>query len=314
MYKIVYSRWPLFTVVFSLILMCCFSVTADATSTSSIEHKLQQSGYEALPITVKNGFLYVNAFINKYPGTAIIDTGSSGINVTKGTAAKLKLATLSTTKNAGIDMNGKKSFKKSVGLQSVSIGKFQLQNVNASIFQNVSSGGIPTLVVGRDFLKRHYAVIDVYNKKLYLSNRKLTQDEMSKIQKMLMNQHLYAIPLLSLNSGDMVISLQINHSQPANFLFDTGTGITLLSQEYAKKLDLKQSNDAKNLIIEKLTMNPLNLSFQPEITIDSATVQLVNLEILRKHLYVQGIFGLSEIIKSHAIIFSEEGLVFARSG
>src|SRR5690606_31384250 len=136
------------------------------------------------------------------------------------------------------------------------------------IFQHVSPDNMPTLVVGRDFLKQHHAIIDIHNKQLFLGNKKLSQLEWNKIQKILLHKQLLAIPLMSLASGGMVIPLQINHAQPVNFLFDTGTGITLISKEYAKKLNLKQRNKTKEIIIEKLVMNPLNQSFQPKITLN----------------------------------------------
>ena len=297
-----------FTLIFG------FTISAAAeNSEPSINNILQQRGYKAIPITIQNNFLYIKASLNNHPAMAIIDTGSSGINVTEGTAKKLKLATFNTTKKEGVDMHGKKSFKKSVILPHISIGNIQLSDVTANIFQHVSPSSIPTLVVGRNFLQRHHAVIDVYNKKLYLGNKELSQHEMNKIQRILLNQHLLAVPLMFLGSGSIVMSLQINHSQPVNFLFDTGTGITLLSEEYAKTLNLKKSNKEKEITIEKLVMNPLNLSFQPIISLNSISVQPENLAVLRQYLYVQGIFGLSDMIKARAIIFLEEGIVFLRS-
>lgn len=169
---------------------------------------------------------------NKNLSTAIIDTGSSDINITKGAAEKLKLATSKLTKNAGVDMHGKKSFAESVILPSVIIGNVHLENITANIFQHVISGDTPTLVIGSNFLKQHHAIIDIYHKKIYLGQKKFSPAEMDEIQSVLSHQQFQAVPLLFVSSGNAVIPLQINQSLPVNFLFDTGTSITLLSQDY----------------------------------------------------------------------------------
>src|SRR3990167_7729010 len=166
MIKVANIKFQLRVIIFTLILGLSISTIAKASMPLSIENILQQLGYKAIPITVKNGFLYVKAFVNKHPATAIIDTGSSGINVTKGTAKKLNLATFNTTKDAGIDMHGRTSFKKSVILPHVTIGNIQLGNVTANIFQHVSPSNMPTLVVGRDFLKQHHAIVEILSPKI----------------------------------------------------------------------------------------------------------------------------------------------------
>ncbi|WP_423062621.1 aspartyl protease family protein [Candidiatus Paracoxiella cheracis] len=112
----------------------------------------------------------------------------------------------------------------------------------------------------------------------------------------------------------MVIPLQINDSQPVSLLFDTGTGITLLSQDYVKTLHLQQDEKTRMATIEKMLLNPLNTGFQSNVKLNNVPAQLENFAMLRKYLYVQGIFGLSEMVKTHAVIFVKEGLVFLRSG
>lgn len=210
-------------------------------------------------------------------------------------------------------MHGKKTFQKSVILENVTIGSIKLSDVNANVFQHVAPCNVPTLVLGRVFLKRYHAIVDLSQKKLYLDYKKLSQLAMNKIQNTLLRQQSRAVPLLSLGSGSMVIPVQINHLTPVLFLFDTGTGITLLSQAYAKIQHLKQAQNTKEILITKLTMNPLNLSFQPKVSLSKISAQPANLTMLRKYLYVQGIFGLSDMIKAHTIIFSNEGAVYLRS-
>ncbi len=300
-------------IIFIVISGVSVSATAKTFKPLSVDSILAQQGYTAMPITIKNGFLYVRASVNKHSAMAILDTGSSGINVAKSMIKELNLTAFDTKKNGSVDMHGKKSFNKAVKLSRVSVGNVQLGCLTANIFQHVLPSSTPVLVVGRDFLRQHHAIIDLYNKKLYLGRKKLSQHELSAIKKALLNKEFLAVPLMSLGSGSVVIPLQINHSQPVNFLFDTGTGITLLSQEYAKMLHLKQRNKEKQITIKKLVMNPLNLSFQPKVSLDSLFVQPVNLTMLRKYLYVQGIFGLSDMIKARAIIFLGEGVVFLQS-
>ena len=210
-------------------------------------------------------------------------------------------------------MHGKKTFQKSVILENVTIGSIKLSDVNANVFQHVAPCNVPTLVLGRVFLKRYHAIIDLSQKKLYLDYKKLSQFAMNKIQNTLLRQQSRAVPLLSLGSGSMVIPVQINHFTPVLFLFDTGTGVTLLSQAYAKIQHLKQAHNTKEILITKLIMNPLNLSFQPKVSLSKISAQPVNLTMLRKYLYVQGIFGLSDMIKAHTIIFLNEGVVYLRS-
>ena len=301
------------TVIFIILLGLGISAIAKNHRLSPIDTILRKQGYAAINIIIKNGFMFIKTSVNKHLTMAIIDTGSSGISIAKGSAEKLQLSISNTTKNASVDMHGKKSFRHSVILPHVTISDIQLSNVSANILQQVSTSNTPTLVIGRDFLKCHHAIIDIYHNKLYLGHKKLSQLEINKIQKALLNKRLLAIPLMSLGSGDMVIPLQINRAQPVNFLFDTGTGITLVSKKYAKTLNLKLHNKTNEVTIKKLVLNPLNINYQPKITLNNISAQPENLAILTKYLHVQGIFGLSDMIKAHAIIFVPEGMLFVRS-
>ncbi|WP_423062619.1 aspartyl protease family protein [Candidiatus Paracoxiella cheracis] len=173
-YKIVIS-------IFTFLLGCGVSTMAAAYSkASSLESILKSQGYHRTHITI-NGFLYVKAFINKRPARAIIDTGSSDINVTKGSVRALKLTEFHSGENTSVDMHGRKSFTEAVILPHVVISNIPLGNVSASVLQHVSSGSVMTIAVGRNFLKQHHAIIDVYNKNLYLSNKKLSRLTMNKI-------------------------------------------------------------------------------------------------------------------------------------
>ncbi len=300
-------------VIFILLLGLSMSATASTDGSLSIDNILRKQGYKSVSMTIKNGFLYIKSSINKHPATAILDTGSSGIGITKSATKQLKLTISNTSKEVGVDMHGKTSFEMSAILPHATIGPITLKHIKASIFQHVLPGSMPTLVVGRDFLQEYYAIIDLYNKRLYLGHKKLSQHEMNNIQSVLLSKQLISVPLMSLASGSMVIPLQINHSQPVNFLFDTGTGITLISRKYATLLNLKHGKHTKDITLETLVMNPLNMSFQSKIALRGISVQPVNLAMLRKYLYVQGIFGLSDMIKARAIIFVREGILFLRS-
>lgn len=80
--KISSIRFLLFEIIFALILALPIHATAEDYK-QSIDNFLQQKGYKAIPITIKNGFLVIDASINNNPSIAIIDTGSSDINITK---------------------------------------------------------------------------------------------------------------------------------------------------------------------------------------------------------------------------------------
>jgi predicted aspartyl protease len=299
-------------IITTLMLGFTKSVLATNPETTSIDLLLQQSGYSVQPISIKNDFLYISGFVDKHPVVAILDTGSAGIGVTQGTAKKLQLMAFNApTKN--IDMKGRASSLQIVMLPKVSFSTIYLNKIQANIFQHVAeSGNIPTLVIGRDFLKRYHAVIDIYHRKLYLSERKLSAQTQARLEELLSEQKFQAIPLMTMASGDMVIPLQINEAKPANFLFDTGTGVTLLSQEYAKALNLKQINKTQ-VSVNHMLMNPLNVSFQPEIVLNNFSVQPTDFTVMRKYLYVQGILGLSEMIKVRAIILLEKGVMYCLS-
>ena len=307
------NKFYLYFAIFTLILAFASPVIGRTINKHLYFKKL---GYKRIPMVIKNDFLCVKATVNKHPAIAIIDTGSTNIGVTRGTPKKLKLST-KVSGSKGIDMYGRKSSSRYVLLPHVTIGGTHLLNIKADVFQHVQldkGKRRPALVIGYEFLKRHHAIIDVYNKALYLNDRKLHRAEMNKIKRLLRVQKLLAVPLMYMSTGSVTIPLQINNAEPVSFLFDTGTGVTLISQKYVNINNLKQDNKTGQIKIKSLTLNPLNLSFQPKVSLHNVSVQPANLAILKRYLYVQGIFGLSEMLRAHVIIFPENGVIFLRSG
>lgn len=111
--------------------------------------------------------------------------------------------------------------------------------------------------------------------------------------------------------GVVTLPVQIDSLPPADYLFDTGTGVTLLSKKNLSDWHLKHDTGAIKL--QSMTLNPLNLSFQQPIKIHSVKAMVMNLSSMTKVSHVVGILGLSEMIKAHAVILPDERIVYMKS-
>jgi predicted aspartyl protease len=282
-------------------------VPAQAATVSSLSNIVKSSDYHAFPITVNDGFLMVPAAINKKKVWAIIDTGSKVVGATQG-MAKLLHATAHSFVPRAVDMNGGVSSSRVLTLPRVVIAGVSLGTIRAGIYQQVNINP-PALVVGRHFLQQHHAIIDTYHHVLYLADKRLSLMALNTIKASLAAKGLLPVPLLSTATGEWVLPLQIDNAMASGFLFDTGTGVTLLSQHYAKNLKLS-SKTQKAIVLKRVVLNPLNSSFQHEIVIKSVPIELAKLTVLRQYLYLQGIFGLPDMVKAHAVILIGQGLVF----
>jgi predicted aspartyl protease len=89
-------------------------------------------------------------------------------------------------------------------------------------------------VLGGDFLLRHYAVLNVREGCLYLRGAAPSEQAAAVLAQSLRQSGLETVPLTNAYSTGFVVTLQLN-GQNANFLVDTGSFVTLLDEDFARR-------------------------------------------------------------------------------
>lgn len=303
-----------FNLISTLVILLSISVNAVA---KDIGLFLNNNGYKSINLKNINGYLYADGLVSDRPMTAIVDTGSNGISITPNSLLRLKELKMTPYKTGQKSMNsdGKVTFDQGVTLHNLTIGNVRIKETPAKILDLSFNNKLPTLVIGIHFLRKYHAIIDTYNNKMYLSFKGLSKENKFEFQNILQSDKFHKISLMAIKSGQMLIPISINNKRSVSFLFDTGTGITLISRDYAKSLKevKKNKGEVKTISINSITMNPLNTYFQDKVVIEDVTAQIENLSSMTKYLDVLGIVGLPQMIKGHTIIVTDEDTVYMKS-
>lgn len=267
-----------------------------------IENFLLKNHFSEKNIFMQNSFIKIHGHVNNKKVNIILDTGSRGISVDSNIPKIFGLKLIKTDQTI-MNSDGKISPVYMVILPNITISGVKLTHVKATVLDLNWDSTLPNIVVGRNFMNKNHFIIDLKNFKLFLYPSKLSYDLKRKTIQFLMRNNYYSIPLIKNSTDELLIPVQIDNHVPAKFLFDTGTGITLLNKDYAKIVGIIRPNyNKKSVTIAKLIVNPLDTSFKSPILITNSTAQINNLSSLNKALKVQGIFGLAQMIKKNMLI------------
>ena len=77
-------------------------------------------------------------------------------------------------------------------------------------------------------MKKYHMIMDLAQLKLFTRLNNPTHTVKSHIIQSLQHNSYYAIPLLNTSTGALLIPIQIDKQMPTKFLFDSGTGVTVL--------------------------------------------------------------------------------------
>lgn len=274
---------------------------------------LSSIGYTKIPIIKKKGSLYINGTIEKQPIYCLLDTGSTSPSILSDSLVPLKL-TGTCCEEKVANMTGGITYAKKVSLPLVTINDIQVNPMVAKVTEQPFKNDLSTIVLGNDFFEMYNAIIDIGNYVLYLNCQKISMQDKNKLKQLLEEQSYQQVPLTKLNSGHIILPIQINNAVPAYFLLDTGTSETTLSDTYVASLASKPLNPYQtqiatdgtisiaDIILKSIIVNPLQTFFQKPIALTDCKVTCANISAMSKILGVVGIFGLAEMEKLGAII------------
>lgn len=279
----------------------------------SLSKTLTNFGYTKIPLFNLNGSaLYFKGSIQNQAVYFLLDTGSTKASIFCEPADKLKLDPILSDEKI-MNMNGEIKYAKKVILSDVSIENINVDEISANLMEQPFKNDLATIVLGNEFLEKYNAIIDLGKKFLYLNPVKVS----SKIQnnlKQLLTGYFQLVPLTRLISGQYILPVQVNDSLPVNFLIDTGTSETTLSDLYVNYLKIKSSDELQtieatngrfkfsNVTIDKVVFNPLQVFYSKPIELKSIQAVSAAISNMASVLGIVAILGLPEMINLKIII------------
>jgi predicted aspartyl protease len=161
---------------------------------------------------------YVVGRLDERRRSCLVDTGWSFTTVTTNTAARL------------IETNCISQLK----LGTVLLTNIPVRVANLRVNDRATAYDV---VLGADFLLRHYAVLDCGSARLYLRNNPLTLTEQEKFERELMERGWVAVTLKRRTPPTWSVAAQIN-DQPVELLVDNGATWSCLDPQFAQLANL----------------------------------------------------------------------------
>ena len=218
--------WRRLTILSCLAVMSFSGGRAAARSPISLD-VLQRDGYGVVGL-VQDGQnkLYVPTEINGRKIRLFLDTGWG----TEGITVGLKPSDLHIVPEKGVAITISASgARRAVGhgtAESVVMGNVQIQGTPIYFGRFIEDG-----VVGRGFLKRNNAIIDLTNLRLYL--RPPGKGRRVDLGPALTALGLAKAPFFDAPHGTFVLNVEVN-GLPTKMVLDTGAQVTLLDVRFAK--------------------------------------------------------------------------------
>lgn len=187
---------------------------------------LQRDGYGIVGL-IKEGQnkLYVPAEINGRKIRLLLDTGWG----TEGITVGIKPSDLHVVLEKGVGMaltvSGARTLVGHGTAQSVVMGNVQIQGTPIYFGRFTEDG-----IVGRGFLKRNNAIIDLPNLRLYLRPGKGRRVNLGPALTAL---GLAQAPFFDAPHGNFVLNVEVN-GVPTEMVLDTGAQVTVLDGRFAK--------------------------------------------------------------------------------
>lgn len=281
-------------------LLILVNTQAYASSLSNIQTNLIQLGYTAIPLHKaphQNTLLVDVSFESELgknkPVTLILDTGSATTYINQKLVKQYHFKqTDNSIISGGIAGHRYRSYQ--VIIPAIRLLNFTSHNeyVYSQRRSFLSTSGI----LGLDFLRKHYAIIDTSNQKLYLKLNidKPTEAQSTALQKIFLTSGYKLISLERSPSGQQTVMIKINHYPPARFMLDIGVPLELmLDIHYAKKLGLP--NFHSSIQIKNISIGSISWYSNKNVSVADLHYAQIGIPIF-------GVVGLDWMQKTHSII------------
>jgi predicted aspartyl protease len=187
-------------------------------------------GYERIELrrTAEN-HLYLVGKLNGHRRGVLVDTGWSLTTVSMNTAPKLLPS-----------RDGGTNEYSHVLIKRLTLGHASFTNQPALV-QNMVYDGQATpfeVVLGCDFLRRHFAIVDCLNRRLYVRPRALAEEEQTKLERDFSGDGFRAVALTLKQPLAITCSAWVN-GKPVEMLVDTGAVWSTLDVRQLDRLGLR---------------------------------------------------------------------------
>jgi predicted aspartyl protease len=217
----------------SILLTLCLAVPctvgAEKSSRVRLPNEFARLGYQQIELqrTAEN-HLYLVGKLDRRRRSVLVDTGWSFTTVSTNTARKLPVI-----------RDGSANEHPPVLIADLKLGRHSLKNQPARV-QHMVFNGQPAsfdVVLGCDFLRQHFAMIDCRNRRLYVRRHAPTEREQNKLEETFRAQGFTAVAL-KLKSPLAITCFARVNGQPVELLVDTGAVWSTLDVRQLERLGL----------------------------------------------------------------------------
>ncbi len=215
--------------VLALCLTHPWTANAQKVERSSLQEQFVQSGYDRIQLqrTAEN-HLYVTGKLNGRRRSVLVDTGWSFTTVSTNAARKLP------SSNSGTNE------LPTVLIAELKLGRHSFTNQPARVEHMVFDGQPASfeVVLGCDFLRRNFAIIDCLNRRLHVRSRPPTETEQNELDQSLRRGGFTVVALTLKQPLAITCPARVNH-QPVEMLVDTGAVWSSLDVRQLDRLGLR---------------------------------------------------------------------------
>ncbi|MEK7706797.1 MAG: pepsin/retropepsin-like aspartic protease family protein [Verrucomicrobiota bacterium] len=214
----------------TLCLIFPWTLNAQKTARISLPEQFARLGYEPIELqrTAEN-HLFLFGKLNGRRRSVLVDSGWSFTTVSTNAARKLPSS-----------RGGGTNEPPSVLIEELKLGRNSFSNQLTRVERMVFDGQATPfeVVLGCDFLRRHFAVIDCLNQRLYVRSSAPTEQEQIKLEGILRANGFEAVALDLKNPLAITCPARVN-DQPVEMLVDTGAVWSTLDVRQLDRLGLR---------------------------------------------------------------------------
>jgi predicted aspartyl protease len=218
-------------VLLMLCLVLPWTFGGEKSARIRLPEEFAQLDYQQIELrrTAEN-HLYVVGKLNGRRRSVLVDTGWSFATMSTNAARVLPSGNSATNKHP------------SVLIADLRLGSISFENEPARVEHMVFDGQPASfdVVLGCDFLRRHFAVIDCLNRRLYTRDYAPPEDEQGELEAALRADGFVEVPLQLKAPLAITCPARVN-GQPLEMLVDTGAAWSVLDGRQLDRLGLRAS-------------------------------------------------------------------------
>jgi predicted aspartyl protease len=289
----------------TLCLIFPWTLKAEKPVRTSLPEQFARFGYQQIELqrTAEN-HLYLVGKLNGRRRSVLVDTGWSFTTVSTNAARKLP-----SSRDAGTEPHP------SVLIEELKLGRRSFSNQPARVERMVFDGQAAPfeVVLGCDFLRRNFAVIDCLNRRLYVRSRAPTEHEQDALEDTLSSRGFAAVGLKLKIPLAITCPARVN-GQPVEMLVDTGAVWSALDVRQLDRLGLRAlPTPAKVSGVGKAGTRGFAMAEAKSFALGDVTVKNANFAVMDLSDWgfaapgkglseVQGILGGAELVANGVMI------------